>query len=273
MLSVSFVVKIIIFAIYFGITRRTVCQRCSFTNHSRFAKPNRVEKSTKRTRNYTNMNKTIASMVAALGVATAANAQDLSITSTVGYESVYVFRGAELADDIFHGSVDLAYGDFYAGIWTAQPLTGSQANEIDFYAGYGFAVSDLVSLDVGGTVYYYPEAGSGDESTFEAYIGAAFDVMLSPAAYIYYDFDLEVLTLEGSAGYSVPLSDATSFDLGGYVGFIEPDEGDSQFYVGATADVSYTFTDNASGAIGIRVSDLEDGDTEFYWGASFTAGF
>ncbi|MEM9025832.1 MAG: TorF family putative porin, partial [Verrucomicrobiota bacterium] len=218
------------------------------------------------------MNKTITSMIAALGLAVSANAQELSITSTVGYESVYVFRGAELADDIFHGAVDLSYGDFYAGIWTAQPITGGQDNEIDFYAGYGLAVSDLVSLDFGGTVYYYPEIGEGgDETTFEAYIGAAFDVLLSPAAYIYYDFDLEVLTLEGSIGYSVPLSDDTSFDLGGYLGDIEPDEGDSQFYVGATADVSYTFTENASGSVGIRVSDLEDGDTEFYWGASFTA--
>ncbi|MGB0372364.1 MAG: TorF family putative porin [Opitutales bacterium] len=220
------------------------------------------------------MNKTITSMIAALGVATAANAQELSITSTVGYESVYVFRGAELADDIFHGSVDIAFGDFYTGIWTAQPITGGQDNEIDFYAGYGFAASDLVSLDFGGTVYYYPEAGAGaDETTFEAYIGAAFDVVLSPAVYLYYDVDLEVFTLEGSGGYSVEISDSTSFDLGAYLGYIEPDEGDGQYYLGATADVSYSFTENASGSIGIRVSDLEDGDSEFYWGASFSAGF
>lgn len=219
------------------------------------------------------MNKTITSVFAALGLATAAQAQDLSITTTVGYESVYVFRGAELADDIFQGSVDLAFGDFYGGVWTAQPITQSQANEIDFYAGYGFAVSELVSLDVGGTYYYYPEAGSGDSGTFEAYIGAAFDLTLSPAVYVYYDFDLEVITVEGSAGYSMPLNDDTSFDLGGYVGYIEPDEGDGQYYLGATADVSYTFTENASGSVGIRLSDLEDGDTEFYWGASFTAGF
>lgn len=219
------------------------------------------------------MNKTIASVIAALGVAVSANAQDLSITSTVGYESVYVFRGAELADDIFQGSVDLAYGDFYAGIWTAQPLTSSQDNEIDVYAGYGFAASDLVSIDFGGTVYYYPEIGSGDETTFEAYVGAAFDVMLSPAVYVYYDFDLEVLTIEGSIGYSVPLSDVSSFDLGGYLGLIEPDEGDSQYYVGATADIAYSFTESTSGSIGIRVSDLEDGGSEFYWGASFSAGF
>ena len=223
-------------------------------------------------------------MIAALGVASAANAQDLSITSTVGYESVYVFRGVELADDIFHGSVDLSYADFYAGIWTAQPITGSQANEVDFYAGYGFAISDLVSLDVGGTLYYYPEAGSGDETTFEAYIGAAFDVMLSPAAYLYYDFDLEIITLEASAGYSIPLSDATSFDLGAYAGyqnagdsdnynFDDSPEGDQHWYTGATAEVSYSFSENASGAIGIRATLSDQADDEFYWGASFTAGF
>ncbi|NRA27948.1 MAG: hypothetical protein HRU10_11960 [Opitutales bacterium] len=221
------------------------------------------------------MKKTITAIVAAFAVASA-SAQELSISTTVGYESTYIFRGAELADDIFHGSVDFAYGDFYAGIWTAQPITESQANEIDFYAGYGVAVSDLVSLDFGGTIYYYPEAGSGDESTFEAYIGAAFDVLASPAIYVYYDFDLEWVTVEGSVGYSIPLSEEASFDLGGYIGYIDGDDIDGGYYVGATADISYTFTDYASGSIGIRVSDLDDdlgGDGEFYWGASFSAGF
>ena len=220
------------------------------------------------------MDKIIASLIAALGLAVSANAQDLSISTTVGYESTYVFRGTELADDIFHGAVDIAFLDFYAGIWTAQPITGGEDNEIDFYAAYGFAASDLVSIDLGGTLYYYPEAGSSaDETTFEAYIGAAFDVILMPAVYVYYDFDLEVLTLEGSAGYSVPLSDVTSFDLGAYLGYIEPDEGEGQYYLGSTADVCYSFTVTSSGSIGIRFSNLKDGDSEFYWGAEFSAGF
>lgn len=220
------------------------------------------------------MKKLLLSLISAFTLFTSANAQDLYITSTVGYESNYVFRGAELADDIVQGEIDLSFFELYAGLWIAQPLQDSQNNEVDLYAGYGFAASDLVIVDFGGTLYHYPEAKAGEEdTTYEVKIGAVFDLMFKPAAYLFYDFELEIATLETSAGHSVTLSDSTYLDFGAYIGYIEPDNGNSQYYLGATADISHSFSETASGAIGVRVSDLEDGDTLLYWGASFTAGF
>ncbi|MGJ3242119.1 MAG: TorF family putative porin [Opitutales bacterium] len=218
------------------------------------------------------MKKTISAILAASSLALgSAQAQDLSISSTVGFESVYVFRGVEFADETFMGAVDLAYGDFYAGVWTAQPITKGFDNEIDFYGGYGIDLGNGVGLDIGGTVYYFPET-DGDTTT-EPFIGVNFDTDLAPAVYVYYDFDLETLTIEGSVGYSFPIDDVTSFDVGAYLGWVEPDVGDSAYYLGGTADISYSFNDAASGSIGIRLSDLEDGSTEFFWGAHFSAGF
>ncbi|MEM9025604.1 MAG: TorF family putative porin [Verrucomicrobiota bacterium] len=219
------------------------------------------------------MKSKIVSIIAAAALSASLTAQELSISSTVGFESVYSFRGTKLANEIFHGAVDLSYGDFYTGIWTAQPVTGSEENEIDFYGGYGFEVTETISIDLGGTVYYYPEAGSGEESTFEAFLGAAFDTILSPSAYIYYDFDLETLTVEGSISHKVKLAKSTYLKLKAYLGQFDPEDGKEKYYFGAKADLVYKFNDSTTGSIGVRISDQEKKSSKLYWGASFSAGF
>jgi uncharacterized protein (TIGR02001 family) len=270
------------------------------------------------------MNKfyTIALAAAALS-AGSAQAQDYSLTTSVGWESMYIFRGVELAQENFVASAELAVGDFYAGIWTSQPSAGATSptivdpvvvdgeledagieggligSEVDFYLGYGIAVSDVVSIDVGATLYYYPETTSGDETTFETYVGAAFDTMLSPALYIYYDWDLENLTIEGSIGYSIEVADNTSVDLGAFIGFVDldsplettldmgtPDDvsddellsEDTYTYIGFLADLVYTINETASTSLGIRYSynsedDFEGNSDEFWFGGSIVLGF
>ena len=212
--------------------------------------------------------------VIATALASSVHAQDLSISSTVGFESIYAFRGSKLANETFQGSVDLSYGDFYGGVWTAQPVTGGENNEIDLYGGYEFALTDVILIDTGGTLYYYPEASATEEeSTFEIYIGAAFDVFLSPSAYIYYDFDLETVTAETTVGKKYKLAKAVSLKWKAYLGGYDPDEGDSRYYYGLKTDFIYTFNETTSGSIGVRFSDKEDKNSKLYWGASFTAGF
>lgn len=217
--------------------------------------------------------KLTALTVAGLLIGSAAMAQ-VSVSTTFNYESKYVFRGFLLAEDSFMGSVDLGYEGFYAGVWTAQPIDDiSVANEVDLYAGYAIE-GDQGTIDFGVTNYRYPDAG-GD--TVEAFVGGALNTVLGPALYIYYDFDLEALTLEGSVGHSFDLGDGASFDVGSALGYIDADGSPSVWYYSVTADISYAFSDNASAAIGVRYSGLEiDGpgdDDNFWFGASFTAGF
>ena len=69
---------------------------------------------------------------AGLGLACAsANAQEIKTSINVGAESEYVFRGVELAGDSVQASVDVSYGDVYAGAWTNQPFESGSDSEID----------------------------------------------------------------------------------------------------------------------------------------------
>lgn len=239
--------------------------------------------------------------------------EDLSMSVTFGWESEYVFRGIQRAEEIYAPSIDFSMGGAYAGVWAALPVDDDGVlgggNEIDFYAGYGMALSDLLSMDVGVTYYTYNSTPSGSlltrEDTVEVYVGAALDTILNPAFYVYYDIDLENFTLELSGGHSVPLTEVLSLDIGAYVGWVTLEGFDTRgntgvsrtifdddyLYYGASLDLVYSLSENASISVGGRyaardtallngpdfndIDDiLTDGDKDtVWWGVAFTAGF
>ena len=145
------------------------------------------------------MIKKTALALASLVAGVSAQAQDaavssegsaLSVTVDVTYVSDYVFRGAKLAGASIQPSVEASYGNLYAGAWNSSSISDESVSEIDFYAGYGFDLTEKLSLDAGVTAYTY-DGGSADDS-IEAYVGASLDVLLTPSLYYYYDFDYEV---------------------------------------------------------------------------------
>ena len=85
-----------------------------------------------------------------------------SVAVDFSYASKYVFRGVRYSEESFQPSLKLTSGSFYACLWTNQPITSNTDNEIDLNGGYGFKLSDTWKLDVGATLYYYPEL---DKST------------------------------------------------------------------------------------------------------------
>ncbi|MBC2596436.1 hypothetical protein H5P28_19375 [Ruficoccus amylovorans] len=221
--------------------------------------------------------------------------EDLSITSSFAYESQYVFRGVKLNYDSFQPSLEFGFpvvgGDLYVGIWSNLPISGKNgggaagtlmgnANEIDIYAGYAYPITDMVTLDAGFIYYWYvnaPSMGNNATSYVEPYIGASFDVLLSPAIYVYYSVDQltkaggsgpdsGILTIEASIGYSFDLSqymtvEGLSFDTGAYIGMGIPNDssamnGTTSFiYAGVTGDLVYAFNENVSASIGVRYSN------------------
>ncbi|MEO0794688.1 MAG: hypothetical protein AAFX93_05985 [Verrucomicrobiota bacterium] len=255
------------------------------------------------------MKKTIATLAIA-GAATAASADflsDLSISGTFDFETSYVYRASKLANQSFQPSVEFGYpvlgGDLYAGVWTNQPITPATTggafgatvrtpigNEIDFYAGYAYPVTDIFTVDLGATYYWYPEsAGLGAiNHTTEVYFGVSADVLLSPAVYFYYDFDLKQTLVEFSIGYSLDLgeyvgAEGLSIDTGAYFGLLDTgdvtggadfpfpapgvDSSNGYTYGGVTGDLVYAFSENVSGSVGVRWSINNDGD-----GAGASAG-
>ncbi len=227
------------------------------------------------------MKKTLVIALATLFAGGAAQAGDFSISSDLTFASEYVFRGIKYGDNSLQPSVEFSQDEFYAGIWAQQPLENRSSrgwgDEIDFYGGYTPKLSDAVSLDLGGTHYYYP---SGD-STTEAFVGANFTVnSITPGIYGYYDFDLKAFTVQGNLGFSVPLDQAgTALDIAIAVGHVSPDEGPSYTYYSAGVSVPYKINENATVKVGLNWAGhnlshlnalaIDGGDKNHLW---FTAG-
>ncbi len=231
------------------------------------------------------MKKTTAIVSALLAGTVFASAQeDLSVSVSLAYETDYIFRGAQFAEDYFAPAVDITYGDMYAGIWAALPTDSEYEDEVDFYAGYGFEVSDTVSGDVGFTYYTFPDSADGlfdgDVNTFEIYTGLSFEAPLSPSVYVFYDLDLEALTIETSAGHSWEVSESTAIELAGYLGYVDASGADSYLYYGAGVSYSIAISESASASIGVNWYGVdEDGmmydgdDNKVTVGASVSMGF
>lgn len=155
--------------------------------------------------------KKTAILLAAIAAGAGLNAQDVkssySVTTDFTYASEYVFRGVEAAGNSFQPSVEVSVGDAYVGLWTNNPVTDGEANEIDIYGGYKYKVNDALSFEAVGTYYWYPEAtGGSTKDSVEIGAGATYVYQgISTSVYYYYDFTLHTNTLQGSVGYSVPL--------------------------------------------------------------------
>ena len=233
------------------------------------------------------MIKKTALALASLVAGVSAQAQDaavssegsaLSVTVDVTYVSDYVFRGAKLAGASIQPSVEASYGNLYAGAWNSSSISDESVSEIDFYAGYGFDLTEKLSLDAGVTAYTY-DGGSADDS-IEAYVGASLDVLLTPSLYYYYDFDYEVSTVEASIGYSIPVDAIkASIDLSAKYGWVAPDSGDQRTYGVVGVAVPFSLSENATFTVGADYvvndgDELIDGDEDGIVGkAGISIGF
>ena len=209
--------------------------------------------------------KKIAAIVLAAAVSGAnlgaQEGSDYSITMDFPYVTEYVFRGIGLAEESIQPSIEFATGDFYAGVWTSQPVTGvGVANEFDFYLGYGWALSDTWSVDAGAAYYYYPELPSGS-STFEPFVGIAGDFGggFSGSGYFYHDIDLEASTFQFDLAYSFEMTDTSTFDIGGNFGTVSVNGGGDYNYYGMSATLNYALNDVAGSYLGVAYADNDIG--------------
>lgn len=212
------------------------------------------------------MIKQTALFLTSLAVGAGAYGQDIrssySVTADFSYVSEYVFRGLKSTGDAFQPSVELAVNDFYVGLWTSQPITKSENNEIDIYGGYKYAVNNDFSLEAVAAYYWYPEARGGDtRDSFEVGIGGTYTMSgFSPSLYAYYDFVLEAATVQANLGYSLPLEAlGASLDFAAYIGTVQakniaPDSGlrlgESYNYWGASVNLPYRLSDRATATVG-----------------------
>jgi uncharacterized protein (TIGR02001 family) len=210
--------------------------------------------------------KKIALLLAALMPASALTAADpvpaYTVTTDFTYASDYVFRGLKSAGNSFQPSVEVAVGDLSFGLWSNQPITRNENNEIDLYAGYRWAVNSRFLVEAAATYYWYPEARTSlgqTTDTYELGFGASYDMApLTPSLFYYHDFRLKADTLQAAIGHKMPLGSvsAATFETSVFAGAVRMDDvspdaggaavGESYTYYGVDLSIPYKLSANAT---------------------------
>jgi uncharacterized protein (TIGR02001 family) len=230
---------------------------------------------------------------------------NVSIKTEFALESEAIKRGIQLTDHAFQVGAELQADAFYGGVWTNQPIdTHSNKDEfeseIDLYLAYLWNVDDIWTFDVGFIYYAFPEQGGagreveGVDRSREIKIGVIADVLLSPAVYCYYDFDLEqtVVELSGNYKYEIDFCPNSSLQFNGNIGVVQAND----IYAGQTstkkengyiywtlmADWMYSLNDKANASIGVRYSGNNDGTSpingknhegNLWWGVALSTAY
>ena len=213
----------------------------------------------------------------------AAAGGDLGAEVSVGYDTDYIFRGANLGQDLLWSDVNVSTSlsdglGLNIGAWYANP-TDAGDDELDIYAGVSTDLGGM-SLDLGTTYYYYPGATGSNTLEFGAALGTsvgAFDVSLG----VYHDIDTENTYVELGAGTSFDLTDNISLDLGASIGNNQDEvvggQADGLTAVTITVGAPIGLTDNASLTpyLGINagLDDNQDAGDEIFSGISLSVGF
>ncbi|MFL2436731.1 MAG: TorF family putative porin [Verrucomicrobiales bacterium] len=225
----------------------------------------------------------LLALVPAIAGDHAAAGEDLGAEVSVGYDTDYIFRGANLGQDLLWTDVNVSTSlsdglGLNIGAWYANP-TDAGDDELDIYAGVSTDLGGM-SLDLGTTYYYYPGATGSNTLEFGAALGTsvgAFDVSLG----IYHDIDTENTYVELGAGTSFDLTDNISLDLGASIGNNQDEviggQADGLTAVTITVGAPIGLTDNASLTpyLGINagLDDNQDSGDEIFSGISLSVGF
>lgn len=130
--------------------------------------------------------------------------------------SRYLWRGQLLEKGpCLQPGLDLNYGPFSLGLWSNH-FGSSVFAELDYTLTYTHSLSEIVEMNLGYTYYSFPDPEYLD--SHEAFVGASFDVFLTPSMTVYYDFDDgDGMYLEGGASF--PFKLGVDFSLDGALGF------------------------------------------------------
>jgi len=220
---------------------------------------------------------------------------EIEISADTAVYSQYIWRGFKLdGDPVSQTGVYASGYGFDASVWGSFDIDSEDlldSDEIDYSVGYTLGLEDYIKIPMsisGGYIYYdFPETNLNSQ---EVYVGASFDVLLSPAITWYHDFEDEEKGggdgnyIVAEISHSFPVGGyPISLDLGAHAGynnelFIMGDGGDVGVNAGLTFTLSKNCTLTPNAGYSIPFGDLEDDsdgnqDEEFYGGAVLAYSF
>jgi uncharacterized protein (TIGR02001 family) len=180
-----------------------------------------------------------------------ATAVDVGGSVTVG--SDYLWRGAsQKGSPAISAGVEVGHNGLYAGTWVSQVDYGDNSDyEYDFYAGYGYDITDELSVDVGLIQYNFNnESGNQLEewytsATFRRFTAIYYqDLDNSDNHFAEYSYEIPVDNVSLSVFYQDPMDfyginiskDINSYTLAATVG-----QGRDELGSEAVVSVAYNF--------------------------------
>ncbi|MEM7011390.1 MAG: hypothetical protein AAF585_07895 [Verrucomicrobiota bacterium] len=200
-----------------------------------------------------------------------------------GYETTYLFRGADFGDDAPWAGLDLngtlAGLEVNLGAWYINPTDDPvDSDELDLYLFVAGPDLGPFSTSIGGTWFYFAEI---DENVGELEFDLTTELGPLDVAFItVYDLEVEGWYWELAFGHGVELGQCLDLVLGAGISYGDDYYGVSSFnHAYATAGLEYSLTETAtlSAYIGGNwpLDDLSDAgeDDDVHGGASITVSF
>jgi hypothetical protein len=197
-------------------------------------------------------------------------AQDeLATTGDIGYASRRVFRGVERSSDAMQASASVAKAGWRGTLWSSFPFEGSEPDEVNLNVGYTAKLSDTLSVGIDATQFWFGHALAGaTKQSFEAGVEATWTARDSLTLTLAYhrDFRLKADSIQGSLGYSLPLTKLGAFlELSAFAGWVDgsdirpdasgPAVGDGYGYFGAEAYLPYRIGSQTTVLAGVHFAD------------------
>lgn len=206
---------------------------------------------------------------------------------TIGYDSAYIFRGANFGENAPWFALDLSVplgenATLDGGVWYVNPTSGSDIlpdkggnDELDLYLSVGSSFGP-VDVAVGYTAYIFPESGGGIGEN-EAGISLSTAIAMFDANFgYYYNWDAPVANYyEFGLSTTYDVSDRVAFTLGFAVGFYESDYNATLVTLAMPVVISESTVLEAyiAGTFAGSANVYGDNDDEVFGGVSLSVAF
>jgi len=185
----------------------------------------------------------------------AANIINAAGDVSLQYDSAPDFRGQSSAESEINAAISNSvkvFGlDFEIG-----GSVGVRDEVEDERRGYIAAGIDTKIIDLSvGVVGYNNNVALGD--SYEVYVEAGADIILTPTARVYYQPDEQVATVEGSIKQAFDLTDVISIEASGLVGSTEINE-NREVYYGGSLTLKYELGKNTYAFVGVDAAEYSD---------------